>query len=261
MSAVTVVFIILAVSIAVYFALSALFAVKAPSLVGSEEYPLQTNQMVMNSELLRRTWQGTENTASGATVLFFIWPTLKDRTTRTGNEYATAINIADSVKFKILTSASATRTSSAPAILEVMATGQAAPVELEIPDIPLQRWSAIAIVKQGRRFKVYVNNKLTAATMLDTMPQYNTSGSLMVGDSRLAGKIALLSLVDYPMSTEGVSDFVRGYSDSTFKPHLSSSSGLAIPSLKGFQISCPGGICGGTAPLANPLDKWTSPYG
>jgi hypothetical protein len=261
MNTVVVAFFILAISIAVYFALSALFAVKSPSLVGAEEYRLETSQMVMNSELLRRVWQGTENTASGASLLFFVWPTLKDKTTRTGNEYATAINIADSVKFKILTSASATRTSSAPAVLEVNATGLSAPVQLEIPDIPLQRWSAIAVVKQGRRFKVYVNNKLTAATMLDTMPAYNTSGSLMIGDSRLAGKIAYLSIIDYPMSTDGVADYFRGLSNSSFKPYLSSESSLAIPSLSGFQIKCPGGICGGTAPLANPLEKWSSPYG
>jgi hypothetical protein len=262
MDALAVVFLVLILSIAVYFALSAIFAVPKPTLVGQEEYKLNTTQVVMNSELLRRQWQGTENTASGATLLFFIWPNLRDRTSQTGNEYATAVNIANSVKFKILTAPDAARGSSmAPAVLEVLAQNNlTTPVKLEIPNIALQRWSAVAVVKQGRRFKVFVNGKLVAANMLDSMPAYDGAQGLSIGDPRLSGKIAFLSIVDYPMATDGVTDYIRGLSDSTFKPYLASESSVAIPSLSGISISCPGGLCGGSAPLANPLEQWNSPY-
>jgi len=63
-----------------------------------------------------------------------------------------------------------------------------------LPAIPLQRWTVITIVKEGRRFDVYYGQKLVASKLCDNVPiPPSTSSDWMAGVSGWTGKIGLFT--------------------------------------------------------------------
>lgn len=232
-----------------------------PTVGDSDEYSLTQVTQVMSSESLSRIWQARESSSSGATLLFYIWPQLRDRTAVVGNEYATAIDIGDKAKFKILVAPDAGRGEGfAPAILEMAIQGQQERAIIDIPNVPLQRWTAVAIVKQGRRFKIYINGKLATSYIGNKMPQFDDTRPMRIGDPRLDGRIGLLSMMEYPMSSEEIAAFVSNTSDGDGKPFLSSGSALTGGGGGSFtSMFCPGGLCS-TPKKADPFEQWTQSY-
>jgi hypothetical protein len=84
-----------------------------------------------------------------------------------------------------------------PAILKVTTASSPSQSYVEsitLPAIPLQKWTVITIVKEGRRFDVYYGAKAVATKLLDYPPLSSivTSG-WTAGNSRWAGKIGLFS--------------------------------------------------------------------
>lgn len=242
---------------------------KAPDIIGDEVYSLtavEGGTQILTSEEVTKRWQSTTSGESGSTLAFYIWPQLKDRTAVVGNEYATAVNLADGTKFKIYVASDAGRAALfAPAALDLRCQGCDTITTVDIPNVPLQRWSHVAIVKQGRQFRIYVNGKLAASQLLVNMPAIDTTKTLRVGDPRLTGQIADVMLTDYPMASEAVASLVKDTSNADGKPYLSSGSIIANPwsifSVIGLGsfFGCPGGLC--NAPKrANPFEQWSSPY-
>ena len=204
---------------------------KPPMRVGNEQISLSTESIVITSEELKKLWTGT----SGSTIIFYINPTIKDRTSVSGNEYASVIKIGDKQKFKLLVAADAGRGySTSPAQLEVYVTGNI-PEIIEIPNFPMQRWTCVAIVRKGRKFNIYINGKLTVSHTCTAMPIFEGSDSttcspssnsniapLRVGNARLGGSIALISIAPYPMQADEIRSSVESTVDSEGKPYLSS---------------------------------------
>ena len=66
---------------------------------------LSSSRQVATGEQVKNFWTDP----AGSTILFFINPTINDRTSISGNEYATAIDIGSKCKLNILTSSDAGR--------------------------------------------------------------------------------------------------------------------------------------------------------
>jgi len=64
---------------------------------------------------------------------------------------------------------------------------------IPLPTIPLQKWTVITIVKEGRRFDVYFGGKLQISKMTTYPPLTPDTGSqnLIVGNSRWGGYIGM----------------------------------------------------------------------
>ena len=63
-----------------------------------------------------------------------------------------------------------------------------------LPAIPLQRWTVVTIVKEGRRFDVYYGEKLVASKLCDNVPIPPSTGSdWKAGVAGWGGKIGLFS--------------------------------------------------------------------
>jgi hypothetical protein len=226
------------------------------SVLLSESTPVAT------AEQLDKSWYGT----SGSTLFFFINPTIKDRTARVGNEYATAITFGNGVlKLNILVAPDASRgEESAPAQL-VIKTNTGSEV-VELYNIDLQRWTSVAIVKQSARFKIYLNGKLTAAYTCTTgMPEKDTTQPLKIGDStgRLDGSITNMVLYSVPLSTQDIFSLISQQAGTDGKPYSVSSDAIGIDSLFStvpwLGIGCPGGLC--TEPKKpNPYETWQTSY-
>ena len=226
---------------------------------------LSSSRQVATGEQVKNFWTDP----AGSTILFFINPTINDRTSISGNEYATAIDIGSKCKLNILTSSDAGRGDEyVPAELKINIKGVTAAEVIELYNIDLQRWTAVAIVKQGARFKIYLNGKLTAAyTCINGMPDSDTTQPLKLGDSngRLGGTIANMILYSVPLSTSDINSLIKQQSDMDGKPYNLNASDLSIFTLGGLFTSlpdflgCPGGLC--TQPMKPyPYEMWTTSY-
>jgi hypothetical protein len=229
------------------------------SRIGPEQIDISSKiPAVISSEQLNNAW----NTKEGSTLMFFVFPEVRDRTSVSGNEYANLVQIGNSQTFKILAAPDAGRGyAMAPAILEVYVKGSDTPENIELLNFPLQRWTSVVIVKDGRKFNIYINGFLKVTHMCTAMPDFDTTQPLAVGDVRLGGSIALMSLVSYPMMADEVRSYVAKSADTTGKPYLSSGLGFPLPVIDGIfgLISCPGGNC--VTPIqTGPLEQWSSPY-
>ena len=234
-----------------------------PNRLGPEQISLSSLLQVGSNNDLTNNW----NTQSGSTLFFYISPTINDRTSVSGNEYATAVNIGNSQILKILVAPDAGRSQMmAPAVLEVNIRGQTYPDVIDIDMIKLQSWNCIAIVKQGRTFNIYVNGILSVTHTCTAMPQYDSTQPLRVGDPRLGGSIALISLAPYTMQVNDVENMMKDTSDIDNKPYLLSQ----LPSLPDFSFNgfsglysifmCPGGNCGSSNKMPAPMYQWISSY-
>jgi hypothetical protein len=228
---------------------------------------------IINSEQLKSAWTST----SGSTLVFYINPVINDRTGQSGNEYANIVQIGSSQLFKILVAPDAGRgLSMAPALLTIniaktsTTSSQApAPEIVEIPKFPLQRWTGVAIVRQGRKFNIYLNGKLAVSHMCNTMTEFDSNQPLRVGDPRLGGTIEQMSLAPYALEAKDVRELYRATVDTSGKPikaiELSVVLHHLLPNVSGFpglpnNWWCPGGKCSSTQGIS-PLEQWTSPYG
>ena len=227
-----------------------------PNSVGPEKLDLSVSTQVANSEQLKVSLSST----AGSTLIFFIFPQIADRTSVVGNEYATAVNIGSKQIFKILIAPDAGRsTMMAPAALDIFVSNSADPEVIDINNIKLQRWNCVAIVRKGRKFNIYINGQLSASHTCTAMPIIDGTQTLRVGDRRLAGVIAQISMTKYPMELDEIQAMVRESMDAEGKPYLSSDlPGLPIPSFD-FNFMCPGGNCN-LPSKPNPMEQWNSSY-
>ena len=77
---------------------------------------------------------------------------------------------------------------------------------VSLPAIPLQRWTVITIVKEGRRFDVYYGAKAVATKLCSYVPIPPSSGSdWFVGASGWKGQIGLFSCLPKAKSVDDVS--------------------------------------------------------
>jgi hypothetical protein len=228
-----------------------------PSRIGPEKINLSTKTQITDSVTLSKAW--TSN--SGSTLFFYIFPEILNRTSSIGNEYATAVKIGSKQALKILVSPDAGRgLTIAPAILEVYVRGSSQPEIIDIPNIPLQRWSCVIILKNGRKFSIYINGKLTTTYTCTAMPDFDSSQALTVGDPILGGSIALMCLDPYVLNPSEIASLVSETMDGDGKPHLvTDKDTFTIPMFDLSFLLCPGGNCS-TPKQIGRLEEWKTNY-
>lgn len=255
------VILIFVISYLIYLLLAYLMLPKPFERVGKEDdIALSRPTQIITNEELKGPW----TSSSGSSLIFNIKPTLKDRTAQSGNEYARVIQIGSKQTFQLLVAPDAGRgLNMAPARLEIFVKGYAKPEYAEIPNFPLQRWTAVVIVKNGRKFHIYLNGTLAVSHTCTAMPDFDDTQALIVGDKRLDGKVSLLSLAPYAMKAYEVRELVKNSVSTTGEPYvpftLMSLFKPLMPSLPNIGPWCPGGNC--TKPKsAGPMEEWSSPY-
>jgi hypothetical protein len=233
-----------------------------PNRIGPEQLDLSNITQVGTNIDLINTWIDS----SASSLIFYIMPKINDRTAVVGNEYATAVQIGSTSsagsRLNILVAPDAGRSvMMAPAVLEIFINGQNDPDVIDINNIYLQKWNCVVIVKQGRLFNIYVNGVLSVSHTCTAMPKFDNTQPIRVGDPRLGGTIALMSLAPYAMQINDVQNIMKETTDTSNKPYLSSE----LPSLPEFSIPgltnfmCPGGNCSSNK-MPGPMFEWASNY-
>jgi hypothetical protein len=252
-----VIIILIAIACYLIYLLLAKYILPNPlNRIGKEKIPLSERSQVITGEELRLPWTST----SGSSLLFYINPVVMDRTGVSGNEYADVVKIGSKQIFRILVAPDAGRDQMlSPAQLVVHVNGHNLPEIIDIPHFPLQRWTAVAIVKDGRKFNIYLNGKLTVSHMCLAMPAYESTQGITVGDARLTGEIALMSIASYAMPPNEIRETVSETVDTSGKPYLSYNLfAMFMPDMSA-GVWCFFGNCANLKNIS-PLQQWTAPY-
>jgi hypothetical protein len=110
---------------------------------------------------------------------------------------------------------------------------------VSLPAIPLQRWTVITIVKEGRRFDVYYGTKLVASKLLDHYPvPPGPNDPWMGGATGWKGSVGFFSVKNAAVTTEAVAADVASVVDTQGVPFDQTPFFTELPS-----FSCPGGNC------------------
>lgn len=247
---------ILLITYGVYYSVRYMISGKQGLTLGKEAMNLSLTNMVAHSEIVKNNWADSPSSS----LVFYIFPEIADRTGYVNNEYADVVQIGSKQTLKILIAPDAGRLMVAPAILQIYTTdNNESPEEVEISNLRLQRWNFVVIVKEGRKFTIYINGFVSASHTCTAMPEFDGQ-PLKIGNPRLKGKVALVSLSPYAMKLDDVRTTLKDTMQKDGSPFLSSD----LPSLPQFSMPnlnlCPDGNCFSDKSLSNPMKRWSSSY-
>lgn len=163
-------------------------------------------------------------------------------TTTSGNSYLSRLVWVNNLELWSAGYTSSNDKPFVPAILKVKTASDSSQSYIEsvsLPAIPLQRWTVITIVKEGRRFDVYYGSKLVASKLLDHYPiPPGPNDPWMGGAEGWKGSVGFFSVKTKAVNTADVAADVASVVDTQGVPFDQTPFFTELPS-----FSCPGGNC------------------
>ncbi len=226
-----------------------------------EDGTLESSTIVLNSDSTRRMMFGQ----SGSSLAVYLFLKGVDKTTRADNMSPVLFSIPGVLEFRYGYTAENSLGSNAELVVHTTNTSVTETTRevIPVPNFPTQKWIALTILRDGRRFDVMYNNKVVASKRLQYMPAYRSS-PLTFGGPSVFGTFSQGRVFNYRLS---LSD-VRAELARTSNTRFASSTAPTTPDGSGGFISpldifrCPGGVfCGkDTKPPKSPLQIWETPY-
>jgi hypothetical protein len=147
-----------------------------------------------------------------------------------------------------------------PAILRlrtVKTVSQHAIESVTLPALPLQAWTIVTIVKEGRRIDVYYGTKVVASKILDYIPATSGGQPWIAGNSKWKGQIGLFTGIQQAWTSRDVEKDVSSLVDTRGIPHVTTEVNIT-DTLKSISVpSCSLGNCN-TLPTVNPQNPFTA---
>jgi hypothetical protein len=157
----------------------------------------------------------------------------------TRNGYTPLFSIADVLTFEILAAPDAGRQGKAMTQLAIRtqtnmdASGNTLDVSgnsakantytefIVLPPLDLQKWTMISLVREGRRFDVYYNNKLvTSQKTMFPLATIATQGPVLVGNPGFGGYSGAYNYIDSAMDGSSVAAAYAKQTDTRGAPYL-----------------------------------------
>ena len=224
-----------------------------------EDGTLEASSIVLNSDDTRRMLFAQ----SGSSLAAYVFLKGVDKTTRADNEAPILFSIPGVLEFRYGFTAENSLGSNTELVVYTTNTSATEPSResIPLPNFPAQKWIALTILRDGRRFDVMYNNKVVASKRLAYMPAYRSS-PLTFGGPAVYGTFSQGRVFNYRLSLSDVRAELARTSDTRF-----ASSTAPTPEGTGFVspldiFRCPGGVfCGkDTPPPKSPLQMWETPY-
>ncbi len=224
-----------------------------------EDGTLESSSIVLNSDDTRRMLFGQ----SGSSLAVYVFLKGVDKTTRADNEAPILFSIPGVLEFRYGFTAENSLGSNTELVVYTTNTSATEPTRevISVPNFPAQKWIALTILRDGRRFDVMYNNKVVASKRLAYMPAYRSS-PLTFGGPAVYGTFSQGRVFNYRLSLSDVRAELARTSNTRF-----ASSTAPTPESTSFIspldiFRCPGGVfCGkDTPPPKSPLQMWETPY-
>ena len=132
---------------------------------------------------------------------------------------------------------------------------------INLPALPLQKWTIITIVKEGRRFDVYFGEKLVTSKLCDHVPY--PPGSMdawLAGNPKWHGKIGLFVGTKKAQSSADVAADVESLVNTRGEPYFLNDLNLSFSDFTNFSLNMPSCIMGNcnSLPAVKPLNPFAS---
>ena len=166
------------------------------------------------------------------------------------------LNVGDSLEFWASGYTSQNDKPYVPALLKVKTGTDSSNYYMEtvaLPAIPLQRWTVVTIVKEGRRFDVYYGDVLASSTLLHRLPIPPTYGAnWYAGSPNWNGKIGLFVGTNKAQSYQDISKDVEKIVNTRGVPYFLDQLDFSLTT---SMSSCPFGNCN-PLPAVKPLNPF-----
>jgi hypothetical protein len=131
------------------------------------------------------------------------------------------------------------------------------PEAIEIDNVPMQRWTQVAITFEGRTADFYVDGQLRTSTILNNVPP-TSSSSISIVPAGIIGQIAYVQVWPRRLTVADMAANYTDTSDSQGRPFLGQT---IITAVKIPNLFCPSGKCNDTTlPKATEAQTWEFPY-
>lgn len=146
---------------------------------------------------------------------------------------------------------------------------------LILPPIPLQKWTMVTIAREGRRFDIYLDDKLVLSQKTMYMPVSNISNSnfkgITSGSLGLVGQLSIANVHNYRLSSQDVVSQYTKLADTRGRPYTTNAltfadltgltPGIGATGINSYSI-CPKGGCFSPPAIrpASPLYEWSTSY-
>ena len=211
----------------------------------------------------------------GATLAGIFNVTIGDKTTQTAtpttNSFSTLFGMRGSIEFQLAPANISNPNNTAQLLITTNARGSDNKFLTEaipLPPLPAQKWTFIAILRDGRRFDVLYNDQVVASHRLTYYPNTGIQNQLQVGQSpltktapaRFLGSAKHLFAFNYRMPPGELAALRAKYVDTTGAPPI------PLPFPSPFDLTFPSFCIPGlpcnpvNQPPPNSLQAWSTPY-
>ena len=252
---------IILLAVVIYIILYVIIPSAAYTDVLPKQVDLSKEIAVLSSSDVRQSLYG----GSGSTIMTFINPIIGDRTPKFANTYIPVLSIDDAFYFEI--SPSPLEKSSTVARIRI-ATSNTANNKyetIELPQLPLQKWTLLSILRDGRRFDVMYDDKIVISHRLQFYPLI-PSNSMKLGNSGLIGRAVHFLVADARLTPAAVIGEYKKLADTNGAPIVNRSlpffgklENISIPKI---SVSVPGLDIAPVVdnPPPNTMKAWRTPY-
>ncbi len=197
---------------------------------------------------------------NGSTIMAFVKLQSGDRTQKIIDGYLPIMKI-DGAWYLEMVPAPANDNKATTRLRIIVQNGNSRNEEIvNLPHIPVQKWTFIAILKDGRRYDVIYNNKIVASHRLEYYPTI-LSSPLSIGNQGLAGSIIHVLINSNRMDPYDIERIRNSYVDTNGNIIENQTIELIKP-IGSLLTKCPPGLpCDPiTRPPSNKLLQWSTPY-
>lgn len=256
-----IIFGILLIALTLYIVIYVIYPMTIVNDILPNMTSLSSNQDIYFSDLVSKNLL----TTSGSTVMgFFKLLESGDRTIKlqSTSEYIPVIYVTNNWYLEV--SPAPINSSDTAARLRVTTSkgiGSSGQDEIiELPAIPRQKWTFIAIIRDGRRFDIIYNNKIVASQRISEYPAVVPS-SLTVGNTGLSGSVIHVMVQPNAMTPTDIEKERVTRIDTNGTVLEDNKIDLSFPGIK-ILAQCPSGLpCDAiTSPPPDNLLKWSTPY-
>ncbi len=213
---------------------------KDMKLISDTVYDLSTKNRLIDSDTARDKFLSS----TGGTILSYVYLEPADRTKQVANaKDATLIEQGGAWSIKIAYNGVPTFKINTLNGIETV----------QLPVIPYQKWTALTIVREGRRFDIYYNGELVASKRPSAYVRIELA-SISAGSANMRGKITNIYIAGRSYNKSDIAQIYTNTSDTRGKPYVTEK---IVP-----KLGCPSGLFCSivSTPPENPYKRWQTQY-